>query len=358
MGLPFSLDQPPAPGYRPTCKVAPAATAGGGGLGGLLDAAASLLGAPRGDPWAEHVREVDVVHAPAPWLTTGRIELAPGPNRPEVALDDALGVEMGFDDATSTVLTGKVVALHALARGGLRVVLADPGQALARLRQNASYEQRSLGDLLRQWAGEAGLTPGDIDAGPRYPFLAIDDRRSLWEWIAHLARHAGLLAWVDGAGELHCKRPGGPPARTYHYGEDLLALAHSERGPLLGGITVTGEGAAGSQGTRAWSWLAKRPDAITASADRGPPERLYQEGALRNQAAVDASATGLAEAATRLTATVTVTVPGSPEIGAGSVFALANCPDGRGDGSHLALHVRHRYAKGRGYLTELQGAAL
>lgn len=354
MGLPFSLDQPPAPGYRPRCKIAP----GTASSGGLLDAAASLLGAPQSDPWADHMRVVEISQCAAPAITTCRIDLAPGESRPDVAVDDALSVELGFDDTTTAVFTGKVAALHALPRGGLRVVLADPAHALAQTRQNTSYEQRTLSDLLRLWATEAGLTPGTLDSGPSYPFLAIDEHRSVWEWIGHLARYAGLLAWVDGAGKLHCKHPGGPPTRRYRYADDVLALTHRARTPLLGEITVIGEGAAGSQGSQAWSWLAKSSDAIRASAGTGAPQRLYQPGMLRSHADIQASSTGLADTATRLRQQVDITVVGSPELGTGSVFALTDCPDGRGDGDHLALRVSHRYTKNHGYLTQIQGVML
>lgn len=355
MGLPFlASDAAAAPGYRPACKVEAAVSGGGGGL---LDMAASLLGASQADPWAEHLRGIDLVSAPAPFLDTCRIELSGGDGAPEVALGDKLNIKLGYGDSLNPVFSGEVAAIAGGDRRGLTLRLASPALALARLRQNASFEQRGLGDLLRAWAGEAGLAPGSLDGGPDLPFLAVDDRRSAWEWIAELARLAGLMAWVDGEGKLHCKAPGGAPARTYRYGQDILSLAHDERVPALGEVTVNGEGAAGGQGSQAWSWLAKDPGPIRAGAGASPPKRLVRHGALRNHAAVAAMAAGLDAMGSRLAKRVAVSVPGSAELGVGALFSLAGCPGGRGDGDWLVLRLRHRYARRLGFVTELDGIA-
>ena len=355
LGLPFLSDSSPAPGFRPSCKITQGPASSGGG--GLLDAVASLLSAPQADPWAENLRSVEIVQGPAPFLDTCRLLLSRSSTTPDVAVDDELGVQLGFDDSLTTVFTGKVAVLGSRRDQGLEAVLASPAQMLAQSRQNASFEQRTLGDVLRLWAGEAQVTPGDLDTGPSFPFLAVDDRRSAWEWIGVLARLAGLLAWIDADGKLNCKQPAGAPARSYHYGQDLLALRFTERVANLGEITMGGEGAAGSQGAQAWSWLAKSADSVQASAGDGAPKRLYQEGALRDHSAVDAAANGISERAQALRSIVEVTVPGSPEVGVGAPFELADCPGGRGDGTYVALGVRHRYAKTRGFITELTGAA-
>ena len=120
---------------------------------------------------------------------------------------------------------------------------------------------------------------------------------------------------------------------------------------------MSGEGAAGSQGAKAWSWLAKSADGVQASAGDGAPKRLFQEGVLREQATVDAAAKGISARAEALRKVANVTVPGSPEVGVGALFELADCPGGRGDGTYVALRLRHRYAKARGFTTEITGAA-
>jgi hypothetical protein len=355
LGLPFPSSSSPAPGFRPACKITQGAASSSSG--GLLDTVASLLSAPQADPWADNLRSVEIAQGPAPFLDTCRLWLARTSTTPAVAVGDELGVQLGFDGSLATVFTGKVVVLSGTRDQGLEAVLASPAHLLAQSRQNASFEQQTLGDVVRQWAGEAQVTAGNVDSGASFPFLAVDDRRSAWEWIGALARLAGLLAWIDAEGKLNCKQPAGTPVRTYRYGQDLLRPRFIERVASLGEVTVSGEGAAQSQGAKAWSWLAKSADSVQASAGDGAPKRLYQEGVLREHAAAAAAAEGIAQRAHAARSVIEVAVPGSAEVGVGALFALADCPGGRGDGIYVALRVRHRYAKAHGFFTQLHGLA-
>ena len=339
-------------GFRPACRIGQGAAADGGGL---LGAVASLIGAPQSDPWADHLSTVETLQAQAPFLDTCRISLVRDATSPAVAVDDKLTVDLGFDSALKRVFTGKVAQIDARSRS-YDVVLAASSLALAQLRQNASFEQRTLGDLARLWAGEVGVTPGTIDAGPTYPFLAVDDRRSAWEWLASLGRLAKFRSWVDGDGHLHCRSAAGAAVRIYHHGQDVLSMSFSERTSQLGEVTMTGEGAAGSQGSQAWSWLLKSADEMQATSGQGVPKRLYQDGALRNRAAVTDAAAGVSEPVAALRSIVTVTVPGSADVGVGSKFTLKDCPDGRGDGDYVVLRLRHQFGKMRGFVSELVGA--
>ena len=87
-----------------------------------------------------------------------------------------------------------------------------------------SYENQSFSALLNTFAGEASIIVGDVDSGPDYAFFAIDDRLSLWEWIARLARHADVPAWTDAQGRLNARAPRGQPAARFRWGETLLDL--------------------------------------------------------------------------------------------------------------------------------------
>ena len=62
---------------------------------------------------------------------------------------------------------------------------------------------------------------------------------------------------------------------------------------LVGAVTTVGEGAAGSQGQEAWSWLVKDPSSVTGSAGSGGPERLIQDASLRSTEAAQGAADGI-----------------------------------------------------------------
>jgi hypothetical protein len=342
-----------APGLMPRAKVAKAAGASAPG-GDLLSAAAGALGlaAPQPDPLSEALVAVDIRLAAAPFLATCRLGFLPRSDFPALDLGETLSVSLGSGEEPVPVFSGPIATL--LSRhGALEVSLASPAAALARDRRNAGYESQSFADLLSTWAGETALAAGDIDSGPDYAFFAVDDRRSLWEWIARLARHADVPAWVDAEGRLNAKKPAGQPVASFTWGENLIGLDATARDPATTAARVVGEGSAGRQGTDAWSWLAKDPQGVSAGG-AGP---LAQEGGLRDLASGAAAAAGLAAGATRAADVVRITVPGTPELDVASIFELSGCPGGAGDGQWQVVEVRHRMGT-RGFISEVLGMAL
>ena len=109
----------------------------------------------------------------------------------------------------------------------------------------------------------------------------VDDSRSAWAQVATLARTSGFFATVDGQGSLVFGPSQTTPAKKFGYGVDILALEVAESAPLAARLTVVGEGAAGSQGSDAWSWLIKDPAAVAASA--GLPGRVLSPGPARSK---------------------------------------------------------------------------
>ena len=61
-------------------------------------------------------------------------------------------------------------------------------------------------------------------------------------------------------------------------------------------MQVTGEGAAGDQGSDAWYWLRKDPASNQSTAGSGTPLRTASVGALRSAEAVEALAQAQAAA--------------------------------------------------------------
>ena len=346
------------PGLAPKVKLAKAAS-GGGGLGDdLLSAAAGALGlaAAQPDPLTEALSAAHIQLAAAPFLPTCRLTFLPRSDFPGLSLGEKLTVSLGSGEDPSTVFTGQVATL-ASRHGALAVLLSTPASALARIRRNAGYESQSFSDLLSTWAGEAEVETGDIDSGPDYAYFAVDDRRSLWEWIARLARHADLPVWIDAEGKLNAKKPAGQPVAKFTWGETLIALDATARDPVTTAARVVGEGSAGRQGSDAWSWLAKDPEGVSAAAGSGPAGALAQDGGLRDLASVAAAATGMAAAGQRIADVVRISVPGTPALDVASVFELAGCPGGYGNGQWSALEVRHRFTVA-GFVTDVVGVAL
>jgi hypothetical protein len=361
LGVPDLFSTGDAPGLLPRVKLEKGAAGGGGGLGGfggeLLSAAAGALGAAQPDPLTDALSSAEIHLAAAPALATCRLVFLPRSDFPALALGDALTVKLAAGAEPVPVFAGAVAKVTAN-RGALQVLLATPAAQLARIRRNAGYESQGFADLLNTWAGEVSLTPGRIDAGPDYAFFAVDDRLSLWDWVARIARHAGVPAWVDAQGALNATAPSGQPVASFRFGDTLLALDAHARDPVITGAHIVGEGSAGRQGSEAWSWLAKDPQGVSASAGGGLAGAVEQDGGLRDLASVAAAAVGAAAGAARLADMVEVRVAGTPALDVASVFELENCPNGEGDGQWSALEVRHRFSARSGFVTEVVGVSL
>ena len=355
-----------APGAMPRAKLAKSAPGGaGGGLGGglsglgsdLLAAAGAALGLGQADPLTDALVSVQMQLAAAPMLSWCRLQFLPRSDFPALATGDPLTVSLSDAGAPVPVFAGTVAQL-AWRDGRLDAMLSAPAAALAKIRRNAGYENQSFSDLLNTFASDAGLSAGDIDAGPDYAFFAIDDRLSLWDWVARIAMHADVPAWTDAAGALNATPAAGQPVASFKYGETILALDAHSRDPVITGSHIVGEGSAGRQGSDAWSWLAKDPQGVSASAGGGASSALGQDGGLRDLASVAAAALGAVAGSARIADIVEVRVPGTPAIDIASVFKLEGCPGGVGDGSWSALEVRHRLSARGGFVTEVVGATM
>jgi hypothetical protein len=343
-----------APGVTPRAKLAKSAPGGGasgsGGLGGdLLAAAGAALGLGQPDPLTDALVSVQMQLAAAPMLGWCRLRFLPRSDFPALAPGDPITVSLSDAAAPVPVFAGTVAQL-AWRDGGLEVLLSAPAAALARIRRNAGFENQSFSDLLNSFASEAGLPAGDIDSGPDYAFFAIDDRLSLWDWIARLARHGDVPAWTDAQGRLNARAPRGQPVATFTHGQTLLTLQATTRDPATTAARIVGEGSAGRQGADAWAWLAKDPQGVSAGGGPGAP--VQNDGALRSLSALAGAAGGSAAPADG----VHITVPGTPAIDVASLFKLENCPGGAGDGSWRAIDVRHRFDARGGFITQVIGA--
>ena len=347
-----------APGATPRAKLAKSAPGGAGGglgaglgagLGGdLLAAAGAALGLGQADPLTDALVSVQMQLAAAPMLSWCRLQFLPRSDFPALATGDPLTVSLSDAGAPVPVFAGTVAQL-AWRDGRLDAMLSAPAAALAKIRRNAGYENQSFSDLLNTFASDAGLSAGDIDAGPDYAFFAIDDRLSLWDWIARLARHGDMPAWTDAQGRLNARPPRGQPVATFVYGQTLLSLEATARDPATTAARIVGEGSAGRQGSDAWAWLAKDPQGVSAGGGLGAP--VQNDGALRSLSALAGAAAGSAAPADA----VTITVPGTPAIDIASIFKLEKCPGGQGDGQWSAVDVRHRFSAGAGFTTQVVG---
>lgn len=313
-----------------------------GGFGAEL--VALLTGPAQPDPLTAALVEAEVRLLPAPALSACRLRFLPGSDFPALAAGDVLKLQLGAGDDPPAVFTGPVTLIGG-ASGLLELVLGAAAAPLTRVRRNAGHENQGFADLIKLWAGEASLTPGDIDAGPKYAFLAIDAQASLWEWMARLGQAAGVHVWMDADARLNARASRGQPVATWGWGRDLLGLQAELHDPA---ITAFGGLATGKAKEGAWS-AGEKPAGGAAAGGSSAAGGGGIGGALGG--ALVAASGGGAKPAGR----VHITVPGCPALDIASPFALEDCPGGRGDGTWVAIAVEHRFAPGQGFITRATG---
>lgn len=343
---------------RPIFEISFGGGSGGGGVGDLLSSAAAAIGfgASSGeDPWLRSVASVSVEVGLAPQVDVAEIVIAADSQAPPVAIDDEGSIALGYEDeGAAVVYTGRIESIVRSTRGPTRITVANASSALAALRTEQSYEDQGAGDVVEDLAGRAGVSTGNVVAGPNLAFTVVDGGSSAWEHIARFARVSGHQARITVDNELDfAPADDGEAVQTFTYGVDVLLLERREAAASFDNVTMVGEGAAGSDGKNAWNWLVKQSSAITGSAGDGAHARAFTDGSLRSAEAARSAAQALAAAAVRAATVGTLIVPGAPRVVPASSIAIAGSNDGTFDGSYFVSRVRHVFSKRTGFRTHI-----
>jgi phage protein D len=312
------------------------------------------FGGASSDEWAQALVGFSVESAAAPWVDAATVHVASA-RGPASAPGDAGHIKAGYDDASNDVVfTGRIETVRYGLDGITRIAAATGAALLARLRMNQGYEQVTAADIVKDLASKASVETDAVEDGATYAFYAIDDRRTAWDHIAALARRSGFRAFLSREGKLNF-RPveAGGAVQTFSYGGDVLALELTSAVAAAAGVTVVGEGAAGSNGSDAWSWLLKDPSAARAEAGDDASARLRTDASLRSLDASQAAADAMAAAVTGATLAGWLLTAGAPAVAVGSTIEIAGAPQPALNGVCVVDRVVHRFGKGQGFTTRI-----
>ena len=286
-------------------------------------------------------RDLSLPEAAAVWVAVegtvlgghDRATVALGPLSPWLDLSTGAMVELSLgpgQDNLEPVLTGQIEGVRQLTWGATVAVLATTAK-LHRLRIGRSYTSQSVGDIVRDLCGAAGVTTGDVDDGPTLGAYHVDERRTGWR---HLRDLAGLFCaeLTSGpSGEVHVRAPKtGNAQHTLRAGAELLDWAAGPQLPAADPLPVGPYGAASEQGTDAWSLIHHAPGG--SGAHRVLPAIRDRDAA----SAIDDAATA---AHNRSAARARVTATGAPAVRAGDLVELDDVP--RAAATYRVLRIRH-----------------
>jgi uncharacterized protein involved in type VI secretion and phage assembly len=274
------------------------------------------------------------------------------------------------------IITGEVTALareqdRARQR---RLILRgyDLGHRLTRRRQVQGYPKKTAADIVRQIAREHGVPVGTVDRTPTVYDLATQANTTDWEFLGRLAAENGVYLYVDRAGKLQFTEEraasGAPSGSRGSTNPLVLSLNESQMQDCR--IDVTSAALVRRVEARGWDVTAKRKLAGQASATASPaaaigigttslggrltPTELTEASRpFTTNAQVRNVAKAIAEDVGNSMAEVDAAIDGTPELDPGTPVALTDAGKPF-DGKYTVSAVRHRFAPGERYTTELE----
>lgn len=291
--------------------------------------------------------------------------------------DDA-SAELGFDDSTQKVFTGSVVEVTPTLTG-VRVLALGRMDKLLRLRVARSYEDRSVGSIVRDLADAGGVDVGQADTGPTLPRFALDTRRNVGQHLQALAARLGFELYTDRDGQLMFRALGeagdldsgglgglagaasgavaaltGAGSGTgYEVGKHLIAARASRRVIGLEQMHVGGEGPASSHGSESTWWLSTGDDQNNGSAGHGTTQALVFDAAARTKDLADRFAAGYRVSASRGTNTLWLRTMGRAALELGDMVQVKGARDEGLNGSGYVSALNHCCSFEAGFITDI-----
>jgi phage protein D len=300
-------------------------------------------------------------------------------SRSGIALDDEFTVALGHEDERRTVFTGNVVEICP-ALVGVRIRALGKMNALLKLRTAATYEGQSVGSIVRDLIGQAGLDAGTIDDGPTLPRFTIDQSSSAYRYARDLADRLGYELYTDREGKVLFHALGaaaqldsasgplggalgsaaaaalglGGSGEGYQYGKHLIDAAARQRTRAWGTIEVGGESPMSTAGETTAHWLTTNSNDYRGSSGDGQPLRLVLDPVARTKDLADRFAAGYRTTRARASSQLCATVLGRPSLELGDNISVSDVPETLVNGSGYVQALRHRFGESHGFLTDLR----
>ena len=303
-----------------------------------------------GDLWKRSLLSISSVSSLAPNVDSTKLLIVNDEQAPAVAVDDEGSIAMGYEDSSiDVVMSGYIEQLHSDTRNLTSITTVNGGAALSCLRINQSYEQQAAGDLVNDLCSQAEVEMEIIESGIDLPFYVLDDHYNAYQHIDRLARQSDFIAHFTTEGKLYFgPQQAGQAVQTFSYANDILEVLIQKNNSSTSAVTVIGEGAVGSEGQDAWSWLMKDPGAVSAEAGDGK-SRLISDASLRSSEACQAAADGVAARTAAWALSGHILTAGAPAVVVGSTIKITDAPGEAMNGDFFVSRVSHRYSKQHGF---------
>jgi hypothetical protein len=246
------------------------------------------------------------------------------------------------EDGDEAVCAGEVIAARR-SPDAVRLDGIAPTVALSRAAKSQSYLRQTIGDIVRDLAGEVEID--EVESDVTLESYAVDTGRSIWGHLRDLAWLAGADLGCAPSGALRfVKIRGGSATRTYRYRNHLLAWNVAATA-AAGSPAAAPHGAASEEGQDKWHWILHDP---APAADT--PMKVV--GGFQTRDAADNLSNALDQRAQRSAARGSLVVVGDAAIRPGAVIDVKDVPE-FAPGALRVLAVRHQFDAHAGFRTRL-----
>jgi hypothetical protein len=271
----------------------------------------------------------------------------------KVKFDDDISIELTAGDSSGPVMKAGVQSIRS--SFGLTHITGTTGmQKLACTRVNQVYSNQTLGQIVNDLAGQAGVDTGNIEDGSTYPSFVVHESRSVLSHIRQLASLEGMDVYFDSSNQLNVATFQKASAdHTFYFGIDILDLDLLHVDAPAAHVMVYGESPSSNQGSDSWPWLVKDLSPFRGEAGDGVRLLTLGDRALRTKDGADLAAKSKLGTITDHAAQGRLQLMGNPEVALGDAFEVKNAKQPELNGLFKVTSVRHIYSKSRGYLTEV-----
>jgi hypothetical protein len=266
---------------------------------------------------------------------------------------DQLAVELKSGDRSGKVATVDVHAIES-SLGQTRIAGATGKGRLAHTRVNQVYQNQSLGQIVRDLAGQAKVQVGTIDTGSTYSYLVVHESKNVLTHIRELALREGMDVYFDVENKLNVSAFSKTAAdHTFHYGIDILDLVAQYDEPSANRVMVYGESPSSNQGSSTWYWLTKDLKPFRGEVGDGSRLAVLSDRALRTKDSADTQAKSKLGAVKDQASTGRMTILGNPEVKVADAIEVKSAPQPELNGLFKVASIAHRYSKRHGYVTHI-----
>lgn len=268
-----------------------------------------------------------------------------------IAYGDRIVIELSAAGRSGKVMTAEVNAITSSLET-IRIRGTTGVRKLATTRTNLSFENRTLGQMVGDLCDAAQVTKGSVASGSSYPFLAIDERRSLLRHLRELSRREGLDLFFDEENKLAIQaysKTG--PDHQLRYGVELLSLEIASAEAGADKARVYGEGPSSNRGSDTWHWIVKDLSPFRGEAGEGALTTGRADAALKTKDAANLMAKSLVSGWQDRARIGRARLLGNPAVNLGQAIEIKGAPRPELNGLFKVIGLRHLYDKRAGFTT-------